>query len=810
MRRFLSIIAILAIAGGWTHGRNTSSQRIVLNTTFVDNTFDYQFVNHIQVAGNGIGPVDTFWTTPGNSPQWSSAILDSAGWPNTAGVTGHSFGNHVLLPASTNYSTYVITWSGQGQLSLTVGTWTTTSITGTGCVTNSNGNWTGQDCRVEVTYSGAQQQVGWRTLQTNQSGGGYFRNLKFFRAADETDLNAGKIFRAPYKQIIASMNPSAIRVMNWTGGNDATQNRFENRSLPTYATYGGGVATVSPPYQETSTANLMTLPSAAGMPVSMQHGEIVTARIGVGEVRAGNITVSAITKANPGVVTATAHGFSNGDTVVFVMPSTGASMAQLDHWNVTATVTDADHFSIGVDTTSFTTFTSGNVSEYASLNVGGRGAFPVVSTDGSTPLAMFGSNNFMIAGDYRTFYFDKKLAASRDGGGNLIFGAWMTTPATNGGTASYNPYQGGVPLEICTALVNEVNALSASSVALWLTIPHWGLSSMDPDYSAASNFPANAVQTVINGANGFAGLASRAALFVENSNERWNTGGSFKQTFYYERVGFLTYGGSQTDTSSYSAVRSVIAATDIKAAIATTPRVKFVQGIQGGAGYSGGSPNVNYTQGSANYFADPHIVALSTPLATPISYHDYMAFASYFDPPSGTDYMTKVTGGFTDDSALYATGVPANQATAIANFVTQVTSGTNGQSINLYTGLLTTYAAAMVSVGNGVIQYEGAQDWAVAVGATQGSHAITAADSTFLLAIQGSSNWATALTGYYANFKTTTGALMPALYVMIDPRWGYTSINNTVVQPDDYSGGVEGGALNATWTAFGTYNAGLQ
>jgi hypothetical protein len=796
-----------------------TSQRIVLNNTFVDFTYDYQFINHIHVDGRGIGPVDTWWKTPGNSPQWSSAILDSSGWPNAVGVSGRVFGAHVLIPASTDYATYVITWTGQGQLSLTVGTWTTNSITGTGCVTNSNGNWTGQDCRVEVTYSGAKVQVGWRVLQTNQSGGGYFRDLKFFRAADEADLLAGKIFRTPYKQIIADMNPSAIRFMNWTGGNDSTQNRFENRNVPGYATYGGGNPTISPPYQETSTANLMTVPAATGMPVAMQHGELAMMRIGVGEVRAGNRTVTAIQKCNPAVlclggqVTATAHGFNTGDTVVFVV---SAGMTQLDHWNTVITVVDADHFDTTVDTTGFTTFTAGTVSEYMSLDVGVRGAYPVISTDASTPIPAVGSNNFMVAGDYRTFYFDKKIAASRDGAGALIYGAWLTTPFQNGGTPDNSPPLLGTPLEICTALVNEVNALSDGPISMWITIPHWGLSSMDPDYSAASNFPVNAVKTVLNGANGYLGLTSRAGvkLFVENTNERWNPGASFKQTYYYRRAGFLAYGGSQTDTSSYSAVRSVIAVTDIKTAVpAQLDRLKFVQAIQGGGGFGGGSPNKNYIEGTASYFADPNILALPNPTNTPISYHDYMAFASYFDPPDALDYMTKVgAGGFTDDSALYAGTAPygaPNQALAVTNFVNQVISGTNGQSINLYTSFLTTYATAMQAIGKEVIQYEGGHDWAVAIGGTQGGHVITAADQTFLLAAQGSADWAAALISFFGNFPTTTAAAMPAAYVMIDQRFGYTSINSTVAAPDNYSGGIEGAALSAVWTAFGTYDAGL-
>lgn len=67
-------------------------------------------------------------------------------------------------------------------------------------------------------------------------------------------------------------------------------------------------------------------------------------------------TISAITKANPGVVTATAHGMNNGDYVYLSVQG----MYQLNERVVRIANKTTDTFELeGVDTTSFDTFTSG-------------------------------------------------------------------------------------------------------------------------------------------------------------------------------------------------------------------------------------------------------------------------------------------------------------------------------------------------------------------------------------------------------------------------------------------------------------------
>lgn len=68
-------------------------------------------------------------------------------------------------------------------------------------------------------------------------------------------------------------------------------------------------------------------------------------------------TISAVTKANPGkVTTSTNHGFSNGQQIYH---SGVGGMIQLNGNVYTITVTAVNQYTIGVDTTGYTTFTAG-------------------------------------------------------------------------------------------------------------------------------------------------------------------------------------------------------------------------------------------------------------------------------------------------------------------------------------------------------------------------------------------------------------------------------------------------------------------
>ena len=67
-------------------------------------------------------------------------------------------------------------------------------------------------------------------------------------------------------------------------------------------------------------------------------------------------TPTAVTKANPGVITLASHGLSTGNKALLLDIG---GMVELRNREVTVTVVDPNTFSIGIDTSSYTTFTSG-------------------------------------------------------------------------------------------------------------------------------------------------------------------------------------------------------------------------------------------------------------------------------------------------------------------------------------------------------------------------------------------------------------------------------------------------------------------
>ena len=73
-------------------------------------------------------------------------------------------------------------------------------------------------------------------------------------------------------------------------------------------------------------------------------------------------TITGITRANPGVVTASAHGFSTGNRIAF---SSVVGMTQVNGNVYTITVIDEDSFSI-VNTTSFTAYSSAGTASFIS------------------------------------------------------------------------------------------------------------------------------------------------------------------------------------------------------------------------------------------------------------------------------------------------------------------------------------------------------------------------------------------------------------------------------------------------------------
>jgi hypothetical protein len=180
-----------------------------------------------------------------------------------------------------------------------------------------------------------------------------------------------------------------------------------------------------------------------------------------GDTLSASTSVSAITKANPGVVTdggtsGTAHGYHTGQVIRLY----STSMTELNGVDVTITVSDATHYSIGIDTSAYTTFTSG------------AGNYSVRA---APFLLMDQSNTNFIAdpGQYPTkyTYFNQCLAESVSTGysnGYFTSVCLATLKAEIGSGGSFTA-------SVTTAGVMTVSAVSSGTLSVGTAITGGGL-----------------------------------------------------------------------------------------------------------------------------------------------------------------------------------------------------------------------------------------------------------------------------------------------------------------------------------------------
>lgn len=325
------------------------------------------------------------------------------------------------------------------------------------------------------------------------------------------------------------------------------------------------------------------------------------------------------------------------------------------------------------------TVTDNSVSiPYVSLNVGARGEFGVASNHGN-PLAALATltNNLLTQGEYLTFYFDKNLAVIKDGAGNWVSGGWVTNADVNSNNSTVHANSGGVPLEVLTQMINELNAMSAKPIHMWACVPPKAMLSVDPDYISTSNYATNMVNVILNGANGFPGLTKAACLIVENSNETWNFGSL--PCDFMSQLGAQRWTGSSGTTSgdcnSYSTLRSTVMANDVKTAFSGNARIKTVIGFQGTLGNS--SNNSVRFNGNSLITTDPwYPVSGHTPMAV----HDAFCWAAYIN--ANASLLSSSAASW-----LAAAGNPAGQSTAYDTYLAGLLSTSGNETFNRYYGL---------------------------------------------------------------------------------------------------------------------------
>jgi hypothetical protein len=706
---------------------NGTLKRPTLNLNFVYNeaALSYAFINLIRGHDAAPGPS---WKT---GVIWNSDVLDSNGYPcsfsNAAPgcigvnpVNGRGWIIGGSLPSNRNYPGVVCFQGvGSGAFSFTVGGHPLVfervhSQTCAGFNGGSSNNCTSSNIKIDnagLTFTTMDDNnLGWcLAFKTNTNSviyqnpvnvggqwsaddpnnkGAYVRDLAMYEISDGADFAAGKIFRTAWKREIVELDPAFVRFMNWGGGNSSPETRWENRATASNQVGYAGYWLAKPFLAYDASAagtNQLTVAAATGTRPTMEHGEVAFLRAGSNSTSSGHWTISAI--ANNGgnigqVTTSSANNVVTGDIVI--MPITG--MAKLNQYPVCAAAVDTTHFLIyravfpatpgscsgaPIDVSTMGTFKNGYVTEFYTINVGNRGVYPIVksaegpvggSTNFTPAILYYAWNASLSAGSYYYLTFNKNIPAQTDGNGNWVYGAWVWANLQDGGWP--------VAPEIEAELILELNELRPQHpINMWVNTGSQVLIPNDPDYSVASDYPANLIKTILKGANGFAGLASgcpQCIVVVEDSNETWNF--IFDQESYFAFFSNVYCDASNGfDTDTFSTYHSELVVKDIKNSGYATQQVGYVLSGQGNGG--SGAPNYARITGkfltlsscsSSKWGPAP---AISGPSA-PITYYDFFAIAPYFNVSSSykNTNITSLAAQWANDVTTY--GPSSSQAIA--------------------------------------------------------------------------------------------------------------------------------------------------
>ena len=271
---------------------------------------------------------------------------------------------------------------------------------------------------------------------------------------------------------------------------------------------------------------------------------------------------------------------------------------------------------------------SGNISVQMTLNVGSRGAAPTRLYCGTVPASNFG-HGYLYGGEgsTRPFWYDKNAIARRNQDGSVTFGVWWTADAP---TAKEVPNNSMVGIEYCLKLINELDEMiveqglqeTKGPINPWICVNCYGLLSTDPDYDPADHLGIGMCDVMLNGnpSLGIGGIPRRCDLFVEYSNETWNSPGGFYQ--YNCRISASRWGNENCGYNDHvdgTMLRAVQLVQDIKAAFPNEPRIKHIA-----AGHEvndvNGINNHGRIYGSPRLFGDSAPTATIPPGAKPIYY----------------------------------------------------------------------------------------------------------------------------------------------------------------------------------------------
>lgn len=173
----------------------------------------YPFINLLKTAQT--------WSLNDGSGLPSPDTLDTDGYPIR--ITGGGVYTIFYVPSqSVRPGNYVITWSGNGALSLGM---TNTKVSGSLSSTTGSGRYVfaTSDSRFVLRIVGA--------------GSPHITNIQVFHAADEAALNAGQVFGAKFKERLLEGKFGVIRFLGWQNGNTTNVTTWATRKPLTHYSY---------------------------------------------------------------------------------------------------------------------------------------------------------------------------------------------------------------------------------------------------------------------------------------------------------------------------------------------------------------------------------------------------------------------------------------------------------------------------------------------------------------------------------------------------------------------------------------------
>ena len=502
--------------------------------------------------------------------------------------------------------------------------------------------------------------------------------------------------------ITSSTQFTYARVTN--PGSSATFSYVRGPAIVSGITWSGGIATVT-------TVNGLLFTVGSVIPMLIEGASPAGYN---GEFQCTVVSANTFTYAvtNPGSASTrgaiSSHGRPNGEKIVLIMSGTinndsAQGMTQMDRRVATAANGTGRTFQTGINSSTFSTFTTGYACNNLTLDVGGRGPRAVVLPDGNSAVLKYNSNTIGWVSVNATFTYD---AVIRPNTGTA--GGWMID-------SDAKPVYAGVPPEVAAALINELMAMSpVNPIHLYLTMPTAGLCSLDPDYTTASNFAANYLDIVVNPAStqraaGFSAIDSRCNVYVEHSNETWNFGPLSIACYWQAWRSYITLGSvNGFQYSVYSTIRAVQTVRDCKALLppASFPQIKYVLGMfstQGATGQNDYRLNGSFSE-YAVAFPGGH---------TPLFEFDHAAFAGYFTNDNSVPTYSLDTAITNWQAAIpNAAAMETTYATYLSGV--QFVARGGAETIEAYMGfaynkLNGTFgvAPACVAQGKSVIGYEG-------------------------------------------------------------------------------------------------------